>query len=190
LPNLTGGVQTGNARGQRLLDGREREGGAGPAWQISTHASQMPPPVRSCLAMRVQGLSYREGCWTTTQANGGLTRAAGSSFSCPTPPQLTAARRPAARPQVCERARASRVHLLLRCRLFTPEVQWRSRGKRHVLQGCQRETLGTETLVVPVLQTLIRFKGTKTDPVKDVSITGVNFRDAGNHTEDPLCRPI
>ena len=29
--------------------------------------------------------------------------------------------------------------------LFTPELQWQSRGKRRILQGCPRETLGVET---------------------------------------------
>jgi len=36
----------------------------------------------------------------------------------------------------------------------------------------------TETLVVPTLQTLIRIKGTQASPVKNVTIRGVNFRDA------------
>ena len=30
----------------------------------------------------------------------------------------------------------------LQCRAFTPELQWRSRGKRRISQGCQRENLG------------------------------------------------
>ena len=36
----------------------------------------------------------------------------------------------------------------------------------------------SQEMVVPVLQTLIRFKGTAQNPVKDVAIQGVNFRDA------------